>query len=99
MTSNFSGFVVKRLNASSEVPKTWTVTLQPVLSSNGFTQFTSGEVEPFSAYPGHASTVRAPSPCPTEVGRLGVGDGLGAADALADGAPLAPAEAEGAAEG
>ena len=48
MTSNFSGFVENRLNASSDVPKTWTVTLQPVASSNGFTQSTAGSVPPFS---------------------------------------------------
>ena len=48
MTSNSLGFVVNRLNASSDVPKTWTVTLQPVASSNGLTQSTAGSVDPFS---------------------------------------------------
>ena len=41
--------VLKRLNASSDVPKYFTVALQPVAASNGFTQLTFGSLEPFSA--------------------------------------------------
>src|SRR6266542_1557384 len=69
-TSYFAGLVAYRLNASSLVPKTWTVVSHPELSSNGFTQLTVGSVPPFSASPGHASTDSAPSPVPTAVGRL-----------------------------
>jgi len=38
-----------RLSASSEVPKVFTLTLQPVCCSNGPTQLTFGSLEPFSA--------------------------------------------------
>jgi hypothetical protein len=49
MTSNCSGFCWKSVNASSDVPKTWTVVSQPVSCSNGVIQSTSGLVEPSSA--------------------------------------------------
>jgi len=49
MTSNCSGLVWKRVKASSEVPKTWTVTWQPVSCSKGVIQSTDGSVEPSSA--------------------------------------------------
>ena len=49
MTSYCSGLPVNSWNASSDVPNTWTVVLQPVASSKGFTQSYAGSVEPFSA--------------------------------------------------
>ena len=58
----------KSWNASSDVPNVFTDALQPVCSSNGVTQSTSFEVEPFSAYPGHARMLTVPSPLPIDVG-------------------------------
>src|SRR5690242_9431374 len=50
--------------ASSEVPKYFTLALQPVCCSNGVTQSTFGSLEPSSAYPGHARMFTEPSIVP-----------------------------------
>src|SRR5689334_17713792 len=52
-------------NISSDVFATCTSALHPVLVWNGVTQSTVGSVEPFSAYPGQARMLIAPSPAPT----------------------------------
>ena len=48
MTSNCSGLVENRVYASSDVPKIWALTLQPVSVWKSVTQSTAGSVEPFS---------------------------------------------------
>src|SRR5262245_37112716 len=53
---------------SSDVLPTRTLTWQPVASSNGVTQSTSGSVEPSSTYPAHAIRLTSPSPSPSSVG-------------------------------
>src|SRR3954451_5427295 len=71
MTSYWSGFLVNSWNASSDVPKTWTVVLQPVASSNGLTQLEAGWGEPASPQPGKASTDAAPSPVRIDASGVG----------------------------
>ena len=60
--------VEKSWYASSDVPNVFTDALQPVFSSNGVTQSMSADVEPSSAYPGHARMLTAPSPLPIDAG-------------------------------
>src|SRR5215213_1449511 len=55
-----------RLTASSEVPKYFTLALQPVCCSKGVTQSTDLSVLPSSAYPGQARMSTSPSMSPSD---------------------------------
>src|SRR5919107_2893742 len=55
-----------RVTASSDVPKYFTLALQPVSLSKGVTQSTDLSVLPSSAYPGQARMLTSPSMSPSD---------------------------------
>src|SRR4029078_5159502 len=97
-TSDCSGLVEKRGDASFGVADVCGLTVQPLCFWKSVTQSTAGSVDPFSTYPGQARTLMV-WPCvlpgSAAVGSLGPGvaaAALGAAEpaALAAGCDAAP---------